>query len=303
MDQLKAMKIFCRVHELGSFSAAARDLAISRSAVSKSIFHLEQYLGIKLLNRSTRQLHFTEAGSEYYREATRLLSAHATLEEQMRRDKSQVKGLIRIGVPGPLIHRKLLPEIADFCTQYPDVSINFKISEHLADLYKDELDLVIRMGPLHDSSLGVIQLAELPFTLAASPDFISKQGEPQSPNDLEDFNCLCFRGSGRGSQWRFKQGNIKKTVNVNGQISADCGITLRDLAINGNGIIYIPKVLIEKELANNSLIPLLEDWEIQAFDTPPSIHILYHRDRMMPRRTRSFLDWLKSPERLIKKSL
>ena len=296
MDQLKAMTIFCRVQELGSYSAVALDLAITRSAVSKSVSQLEKYLNIKLINRSTRKLHFTEAGQEYYREAKRLLDKHQSLEDQMRRDRSEIEGLIRIGVPGPLVHRKLIPQLPQFLVMHPKVQINMQISEHLADLYKDNLDLVIRMGPLHDSNLNVIQLADLGFSVVASPEYLKNSPPIQHPQDLKSHNCLCFRGQGRGTQWSFTQHSTKSTVKVNGNISADCGITLRQLAVQSLGITCLPTALIEDELANKTLVPLLANWTLQVFDQTASIHLLFHPDRSMPLRLRSFIDWLKTPD-------
>jgi DNA-binding transcriptional LysR family regulator len=303
MDQLKAMKIFCRVQELGSYSAVALDLALTRSAVSKSVSQLEKYLNIKLINRSTRKLHFTEAGQEYYLEATRLLDQHQNLEEQMRRDRSEIEGLIRIGVPGPLVHRKLIPQIPQFLALHPKVQINMQITEHVSDLYKDNLDLVIRMGPLNDSNLNVIQLAALGFSIVATPDYLNNSSQLDHPQDLKAHNCLCFRGQGRGTQWKFTQEATKTSIKVNGNISADCGITLRQLALQSVGIVCLPTPLVEDEIANGSLIPLLPGWTLQVFDQTPSIHLLFHPDRTMPRRLRCFIDWLKESENALVLSL
>ena len=303
MDQLKAMKIFCRVAELNSYSKVSKEQGLSRSAVSRMMTQLEDNLAVKLMNRSTRTLHLTEAGQEFYSESQKLLQAHEALQDRMRQGKSQAKGILRIGVPGPLSERYLLPDLADFFQRYPEVKVSLVVSENLSDLYHDELDLVIRMGPLRDSSLGLIELAPLSFTMAASPAYLKQHGTPKSPQELIDHQCLCFVAHGRGTRWRYMKNGNAGEVAVDGQFSADCGYSLRAMAVAGQGILSIPTPLIQQELDEGSLIPFLEDytWGMDPKNNG-SISVLYHRDRSLASRIRCFLDWLKEPERLLRES-
>ncbi|NQZ57338.1 MAG: LysR family transcriptional regulator [Lentisphaeraceae bacterium] len=300
MDQLKAMKLFCRVAELGSYSKAADEQALSRSAVSRTMTQLEEYLGIKLINRSTRKLLLTDAGQEYYRESERLLRSHQTLEDRMRQGKADVKGLLRIGVPGPFAERYLLGDIKIFIERYPGIRISLHVSEDLSDLYTDELDLVIRTGPMRDSSLNVVPLNTMTFTLCASPAYLKKYGIPKKPQDFRSHNCLCFRGRGRGSHWNFHKNNKHVNVPVGGNVAADCGNTLRYFATEGMGIVGMPSVLIQKELDKGSLTAILTDWKLNHAENEDSmISILYHPDRTQLQRIRAFIDFMKEPERLI----
>ena len=298
MDKIDSLKLFCRIAELGSYSEVARERHMSRSAVSRSISQLEELFSIQLFKRTTRSLYLTDTGKKLYSEAERLIRQFEAMEDRMSRDRGEVKGLLRIGVPGPLSERYILPDLKKFHELYPDIKLFFQVSETLADIYKDELDMIIRMGPMRDSSLMAIKLSPLSLTLSASPDYL-KQNPITHPAELKSHNCLCFRGRGRGTNWQFSKGNEKITVPVSGNFAADCGYSLRSMAVAGCGITTMPRPLQKIELENGSLVPLLKDWHIDIPNEPWSIHLLYHPDRQQLNRLRAFIDFMKDPERLI----
>ena len=298
MNKIENLQIFCRVTELGSYSEVARERHMSRSSISRVITDLEKQFAVQLFKRTTRSLQLTDAGKELYEESERLIRQFEAIQDRLSRNRTQVKGLLRVGVPGPLSQRFILPDLPLFSKSFPDISLFFKVSENLSDLYKDELDLIIRMGPMRDSSLMAVKISDLDIILAASPDYLV-ENSISHPNDLKSQNCLCFRGRGRGTNWTFESGSRKAKVSVRGNFAADCGYSLRDTATAGIGIVAMPKPLIKNELESGLLIRLLPDWEIVSSGSDWSIHILYHQDRQQLNRVRAFIDFFKSSDRLL----
>ncbi|MCM8537298.1 MAG: LysR family transcriptional regulator [Lentisphaeraceae bacterium] len=299
MDKIDSLKIFCRVSEVGSYSEVARERHLSRSGISRVISQLEDEFKVQLFTRSTRSLKLTQEGKELLKDAEKILRQYQLMEEKMARPQQEVSGLLRIGVPGPLSERYILPDIQLFHELYPQIKIFFQVSESVSDLYKDELDMVIRMGTLKDSSLKVAHLTNLSFTLAASPTYLKNSPPIDSPEDLKQQNCLCFRGRGRGTTWTFTSKNKKLTQAVNGNFSADCGYTLRSMALSHQGIVAMPTPLIKNELESKSLVQVLPSWELNTINHDWSIHILYHANNQKLRRHQAFLEFMKDPNRLI----
>ena len=301
MDKIESLRLFCRVSEVGSYSEVAREKHMSRSGISRAISLLEKQFDVQLFKRSTRALSLTDAGKELYTEAERLIRQFETMEDRLRRDRSQASGLLRIGIPGPLAERYILPELLLFNQRYPDIKLFFQVSENLSDIYKDELDMIIRMGPMRDSSLLAVQLSKLSLTLSASPKYLSEHPDITHPKQLKDHNCLCFRGRGRGTTWEFINDNQQVSVPVSGYFSADCGYSLRSMAIQGQGITAMPTPLQKSELESGLLRPVFKDWQLHMPNSPWAVHLLYHADRHQLNRVRAFIDFMKEPERLIKR--
>ena len=300
MDKIKGLQLFCRVADLGSYSEAARERFISRSGVSRVISNLEAHFGVQLFKRSTRSLILTTAGKELYLEAEKILLQFEAMEDRIRRDRSEVKGILRVGVPGPLSERYILPDLDKFYNRFPKIKLSFQVSESLSDLYRDELDLVIRMGPLKDSSLMSVCLSPLSFVLTGSPEFLKGKSIIE-PEDLKRVSCLCFRGGGRGASWSFRRGKERASVSVSGKFSASCGYTLRNMAVSGHGLVAMPRPLIRNELESGKLIKVMGDWELESNREDWGIHLMYHADRNPLLRVRAFIDFMKEPERLINK--
>ena len=292
MNKFERVSLFCRVVELGSYSSAAQERGMSRSAVSRSINQLECDLQVQLFNRTTRSLSLTEAGRELYKEGERILRDFEALEDKLRQDRTEVKGLIRIGVPGPLNDRYILKQIENFQELYPEVSIFLQVSEGISDLYKDDLDIVIRMGLLKDSSLKAVKLADMSFTTACSQSYIDKNTIPVIPSDLSEHNVLCFRDQGRGTSTTFYNGRKVVKVPLSGNFSADCGKSLRAMAKKGHGIVCMPTILIKDELENKELMPILRDWQ-PVNSEHSGIYLLFHPDRQPLQRIRAFIDFMK----------
>lgn len=298
MDKIDNLHLFCRIAELGSYSEVARERNVSRSSISRAVNELEKLFNVQLFKRTTRSLRLTDSGQELYKEAEGLLRQFEAMEDRISLNRGEAKGLLRVGVPGPLSQRFILPDISLFSKKYPSINVFFQVSESLSDLYKDELDMIIRMGPMRDSSLMAVKLSDLDMCLVASPEYLYTN-PVNNPEELRNRNCICFRGRGRGTNWTLKKANTKTSIPVKGNFSADCGYTLREMALNGAGIISIPKPLVKKELNSGTLSFVLPDWQLDVPESPWSIHILYHHDRQQLSRVRAFIDFMKSPERLI----
>src|SRR5437879_9633541 len=214
MDPLDGIAAFVRVVEGGSFSAAARHLKISKSAVSAHVQRLEDRLGIRLLNRTTRRLSMTEAGAAYYRHCARILTEAEAAEQAASALQREPRGTLRISAPDSFGWMHVAPAVPDFLKRYPDLGIDISLSPAHVNLVDEGLDLAIRIGALEDSALVVRKLALSRRVLCAAPAYLRERGTPRNPDDLANHNCLCTSLLSWGDEWRLagKRGEVRLTV-------------------------------------------------------------------------------------------
>jgi DNA-binding transcriptional LysR family regulator len=295
MDLFEGMQAFCRTVERGSLSAAARDLGVSRSLISRRIGQLESELGAKLFHRTTRSLSLTHAGSRYYPEAERILTAVEQSRQQLCEDVMVARGLIRFGIPSTFGERYVVPELAGFLSENPDVRIFLQVSEGLSDLHADELDLVLRIGILDDSNFRGVRLFETDSVLAATPAYFANRPPLTCPEDLSDHNCFCYRDRGLGSRWHLRWKGKPVEVPVGGSFSADSGVSMREMAVRGLGVVLMPRCLIADELATGQLQQLLP--EATRGLPKRGVWLVFHPDRFQPLRVTRLIEYLQSKER------
>ncbi len=290
MDTLVSMSLFRRVVETGSFSAVARETRFSQPTVSKHIAGLEERLGTRLLNRSTRQLNFTDAGRDYYEHCVRILDDLAEAEASVGRGKSQPTGTLRISTPIAFGRLQILPHLWEFLTRYPELKIDLLMDDHNIDLVKEGVDVVIRMGPLANSSLIAQKIGDCARVTVASTEYLATRGEPKKPADLKDHECLVFTLLATKNEWHFTSPKGLVKARVNGRFSTNSPDAVREAVLAGMGIAVTPLWLIEGCIEKGQLKPVLDGYT----PTPMEVHAAYPDRRYVPRKVRYFIEHIRA---------
>lgn len=265
MDKPGEMRAFVRSVELGGFSAASRDLDLTPSALSKLVTRMEDRLGVRLMNRTTRKLALTAEGEAYFASAKRILTDIEEAEAEVTRFSAQPKGLLRINVGVAFAMHQLVKALPRFLERYPDIELEITVTDRVVDLIEEGADVAIRTGNLRDSSLIAKKICDLHRVICASPAYLKKHGVPKSPEDLSHHNCVSISGAPQLRRWPFDtvdtsngQNGIR-SVDVTGNVSANNAETLLQLAATGVGIIRLSDVIVAESIRAGSLVPLLMD--------------------------------------------
>jgi DNA-binding transcriptional LysR family regulator len=284
LDHLAAMAIFAKVVETNSFTAAARALGISKSAVSKQVAALEDRLGARLLNRTTRRLALTEIGVAFYDRCSRLVAEAEEAELEVTRMTAEPRGELRINAPYSFGINHVAPRLGGFLAAHPAVSIDLTLDDRYVDLVADGYDLAIRIGNLSDSSLIARKLGMTRVLLVAAPEYWAKHGMPKTPRDLANHECLIYSYRRMGNLWQF--GN--EAVRVSGRMHANNGDVLRQVAVAGHGVVIMPSFIIWEDLLAGRLVPALPGHE----PPPLGIYAVYPHSRHLSAKVRAFVDYL-----------
>jgi DNA-binding transcriptional LysR family regulator len=288
MDRLTSLTVFGRVVETGGFSAAARRLNMSVTMVSNHVQALEDRLGVRLLNRTTRKVSLTEIGKAYYERSTQIL---AELEEADRIAgvlHATPRGTLRLHTSSSIV-RFLTPIVSEFLTLYPAVSVDLMVGERMVDMVEDGYDLVIRAVPPPDSGLVVRRLTPWRHVLCCAPAYLEQHPPPRNLADLAHHNCLQFTYYPFGDEWRFESSDGKPvSVRVHGNVITSSGEMLRLLAIGGHGLFLAPTFMIADDLAAGTLVPVLPEHRTPEF----SINAIYPHRHHLSTKVRSFIDLL-----------
>lgn len=288
------MRVFARVVETGSFSAAGRDLGVAPSSVSRSVADLEAALGARLFQRTTRKLSLTEAGRLYHDRAARILLDVEEARLAVGQLTDAPSGLLRISLPASLASRHLIPALAAFQARYPAVKAAVAVTDRLSDLVDEGFDLALRIGTLEESSLVARKLGAARRVLCASPAYLAGHGLPESPNDLAGHSCILLRSHPGASAWTFKpRGGPKEErtlVRVSGTLIADDGPALVAAAVAGLGLALVPRWLAGAELARGELRAVLTDHASDPAETP--LYAVYPSQPHLPPKVRAFIDFL-----------
>jgi DNA-binding transcriptional LysR family regulator len=288
MDMMNALRIFNAVVAGGNFTAAAEVLDLSRPRVSKTIAELELHFGVRLLHRTTRSMTLTEAGRECYEYSQRITAECQALEDYMG-NQGQPAGTLRISAPHPYCRAELATIVAGYQRRYPRVSVEFCLSDQLVNLIDQGIDVAIRVANLSDSSLVARKLCDVPRILCASPDYLKRQGEPETPQELGKHNCLVYSLLPRAEQWEYldAEGQLI-VVPVFGSLRANSGDALLASALEGRGIILEPEFVVREALASGALVRLMRDYAWRR----RSLYVVYVNRRYLPVNIRSFVDYL-----------
>ncbi|MFD2740921.1 LysR family transcriptional regulator [Sulfitobacter aestuarii] len=290
MDQISRIGIFVAVVKAQSFAGAARTLGMTSSAVSKQIQNLEQDLKVKLLNRTTRHVAVTEEGAVYFERAKQALIDLKEAEEEIHELKAKPRGPLRVSLPHSLGVKYLACCVARFADAHPHVALDVSLNDRFIDPVNDGYDVVVRIGSLSDSSLMTRRLASCPFMLCASPDYVSRNGLPETPDDLTRHDVLAYSGNQSLHEWRYRDtGGQVGRVSLGGSFRSDSGEMLCRAAIEGIGIAILPVLYVAEHLREGHLqhlLPTCQTWPER------DIHLLFRPNRYQPTRLRLFVDHL-----------
>lgn len=288
MNAFEDMRLFVQVMESGSFTAAADHLGLSKQYVSRRLMQLEQRLGTRLLNRSTRRLDVTPPGQSYYESAVRLLGEVEQVEQGIAGQNAEPRGTIRLSAPLSFAVAHLGCILPRFLERYAQVSIEVDLSDRPVDLLGEGYDLVLRIGVLEDSSLIARRIASIPRVYCCSPSYLAAHGVPSAPDDLARHQCLPY-GHGRQVQWQFQNNGKPLVQSVSGRIRANNGEVLKDAAIAGLGITYLPLFIVGDALGDGRLVSVLDDYRTDALQ----LSAVYPQHRQSSRAVQVLIEFLR----------
>ncbi len=288
MDTLARMQAFVRVAEAGGFSAAARKLGRSKALLSKYVRELEDELGVRLLNRTTRQLSLTEAGSVYLREAHEILQRLDDLEAMIHDTHHEPRGHLRVAAPRTLGDGELGRAVMEFLQKEPRISIDLSLEDRFVDLVEEGYDVAIRITDLADSSLIARKLAPFRIVVCAHPDVLAAVGTPTDPGDLVDMPCIIDTNAKTRGNWPFRDGDGRRTVTVRGRVEVNSPQACRLAALAGLGFAFTPYVVVHDDIAAGRLVPVLDEFA----HGQSAIYAVYPHRRHLSGKVRAFVDHL-----------
>jgi DNA-binding transcriptional LysR family regulator len=287
MDRLYQMRLYTRVVETGSFSAVARELGTIQPTVSKQLTALEDHLGVRLLNRTTRQLSPTEAGRKYYERCKRILDDIADAEGNLSDMQTRPTGMLRVHAAVAFGQLYMLPLLFKFRRLYPGLAIDVMLSDRYVDLIQEGVDVAIRFGELRDSQLVARKVGGSTRVCVASPAYLRARGTPKSPGELFSQNCITYNYL-FSNEWEFETAQGPTTVRVGGDFRANSALTIRAAALEGIGIANMPTMFVQEDIDQGRLLRVLAEYGPPAVD----VHAIYPSARFLSTKVRTFLDFV-----------
>ena len=289
MDSLSDIAVFVRVVECGSFTAAAERLDISKSVVSKYVTRLEDQLGARLLNRTTRRLSLTEVGRVFYERSRVGLADIEDAQAEVSRLQSEPRGTLRINAPMSFGILHIAPALPEFQELYPDVTVDMNLDDRKVDVIGGGFDVSVRISELPDSSLVARRLGPCRHAIVAAPAYLERCGTPRTPEELLDHNIITYRYQESSLEWHFQAPDNKTTsVTVSGSMKMNNSLALREALLEGAGITRTPTFVVGKDIQEGRLVPVLRDYEI--FEV--TIFLVYPQRRHLSPKVRAFVDFM-----------
>ncbi len=282
------MEVFVKVAQLGSFSAAASQLGMAKSTVSKNVVALEERLGVRLINRTTRRLSLTEVGQAYRDCCLKIVQEIEEAELSAVGLNAEPRGILKVSAPMTFGARYLSPLVPKFIARWPKIAVDLSLSDRVVDILDEGFDMALRIADLEDSSLIARRLAASRLITVASPDYLRQRGSPDQPEQLVGHNCLTYAYGRTPGLWRYERGGEPVIIRVEGNFHVNNGDALAAAAIEGLGIAMLPSFIIVDEVRSGRLKPLLDDFD--AGTTP--ISVVYPHNRHVSAKLRSFVDFL-----------
>lgn len=288
IDDLPALETFARIVSAGSLSAAARELDLSLSVVSKRLAHLESRLGVRLLHRTTRQQTLTDDGAQFHVQVLRILAEIERAETLMSDRRGTVSGMLRVTAPGELGRVRIVPLVAAFQRQHPALTVQLMLTDTIVDLLAQEIDVAVRIGSLADSTMIARELAPNHRVLCTAPSYVAAHGLPAHPADLRAHRCIVLGDQPR-TEWRFDGANGSVAVDVTAALLTNDGGAARSFALEGAGIALKSIWDVDADLDAGTLVRVLP-----AFAAPAApLHAVYPGGRHVPLRVRAFVEFLR----------
>lgn len=285
------MEVFVQVFERGGFSAAARGMGMTPSAVSKLVSRLEARLGVQLVHRSTRKLQLTPEGQQFYERSVRVLADIDEAERSATADAAP-RGRVSINTSVAVGMQVLVPLVPDFMREHPQVQLDIVLTDRVVDLMDERADIAIRWGPLPSSDLVARKLGETRLVIVGSPDYLARQGMPRKPQDLLKYQRLDFSYRRRVPDWPLRVGGQVVEVPVQGNVRAGDGETLRQLAVAGAGLVRLSRYQVQADIDAGRLLPVLE--KHNPGDSAPLHAVYLGKAGRLPSRVRVVLDFLQA---------
>lgn len=284
------LALFSAIVHAGSISKAAATLGMGKSVVSRQLAKLEDELGTRLIQRSTRKLTLTEIGELVFAEALHIDRAVAHIEQLTAQHQTEVKGRLRVTCPRPLGQRYLVPLLVEFTAMHPKIEVVLTVDDHLVDLIAEHIDVALRVAHLEDSTLVARKLCDNPRVLVASPAYLAARGTPCTPADLADHACLVYSNGARVfDEWGFTQDGSNTSIRVSSKIQINDGMALVAGAVAGGGVLAIDRLMVAHELAHGSLVQLLADYQLRAGQP---VYAVYPARPWLAFKTATFLAFL-----------
>jgi DNA-binding transcriptional LysR family regulator len=288
MDRFESLRVFVKVVEHGGFAAAARDLQLSRSAVSKAVIDLETELGAQLLVRTTRSASPTESGLAYYEKAVAILADVEEADAMVGRLNGEPRGLLRVNAPMSFGTLYLAPVLADFMEKYPELKIQLVLGDQQIDPVQQGFDVTLRIADLPSSSLVARKIAPARRVICAAPLYLQRRGTPKHPHDLRNHECLTYGHLATGSQWKLTGPDGDHWVPVRWTLCSNNAEVLYDAAVKGRGIALLPTFIAGPKLRSGALRVVLSDYKAPEL----AIFAIYPQTRHLSVKARAFIDFL-----------
>ena len=288
-DRLNGMRVFAKVVEAKSFSAAAEELGMSKSLVSRHVSALERALSVKLLNRTTRRLSLTEAGAVFYEHCARIVQEAELAVERLSRTQSEPAGLVKVTAAQAFAVRHVLPALSEFHRKYPKIRVKLSCSNRPLDLGDEGFDLGIRVSFGPDPNLVARKLAPNRAVVCASPVYLERHGTPRRIEDLRQHECVLFPALAPKGVWTLRRDGRKYSVPVTGVLETDEMDAVHSAVIAGLGIGILPLYMVGDALQQKQLVPLLREFQVVPEST---IYLVYLPNRTLPSRVRVLIDFL-----------
>ncbi|KAA0695404.1 LysR family transcriptional regulator [Neorhizobium sp. P12A] len=287
MDRLEAMSIFIAAVETGSFSAASRRLRIPLATVSRRVSELEDHLKVRLLVRGSRKLTLTQAGDAYLSSCRRALEYIAEAERDATGEYQTPRGELTLSVPQVLGRVHVMPVVAEFLREYPDIRVRVQLTDRKINLGEESIDLALRVGDLPDSSMIALRAGSFGQVVCASPSYFDGRGMPERPVELVRHACIGYEGLALGTTWQFGAGKTRETVTVPCPLVVNSIEAALSAAVAGAGVACVLSYLVDEPVRSNKLVTVLNDF------APPAIPVsfIYPSQRQVPLKLRAFLDF------------
>nr|WP_181142155.1 LysR family transcriptional regulator [Xanthomonas arboricola] len=292
MDRFDAMQAFARVVETGSFTKAAETLHMSRASVTQLVQQLEARLRVRMLNRTTRQVHVTADGAAYYERVQRLLADMDDAETSLSDASALPRGRLRVDVPSPLARLILMPALPAFHARYPDIQLDMGVSDRRVDLIGEHVDCVVRGGTITDQSLIARRVGDLQAGVYAAPAYLQRLGMPAHPHELENtrHRCVGFMRWRSSKTVPYVMQRGSEAVQLQGRyvVASDDGNAYLAAGLAGMGVLWLPVYMARAHVASGELVPLFEDWRME----PMPLSIAFPPSRHVSAKLRVFIEWV-----------
>lgn len=290
MDRFKAMETFVQIVKAGSLAKASRRLSLSRALVTRHLQLLEDHLGARLINRTTRQLSLTDIGERYYAFCIRLLAEVEEADTAVSRQQNQPRGMLRLIAPPSFGNMRLAPIVADFMAAYPHIQVSLTLTSFgIPELDERDFDLAVYpTSQLPDTGMTGRKVGEARWLLCAAPKYLAQHGVPRAPEDLAKHNCLVIRIADPSRSWTFYKGQERVSIAVSGSLVTNSVASAKSAVLVGVGISLLPLYCLGGDLENGKIQQILPDYSVPS----RPIYVLYRYSRYLPNKIRVFIDFL-----------